>query len=260
MLITTTRFDGGAGRARRARLAATGQVLTQLALIAGAAVAYLGVRAVTGSDVDAAHRNARSVLGLEGSLSLRWESGLQHLVLDHPTLMRCFNTVYVFGFWPIVVAALVVLYRSDRERYRIMRNAVFLSGAVGLLVFALFPVAPPRFLDGFTDTVAVLSGQGGVAHPSKFANEYAAMPSFHVGWTLLAVLAMRPVLRHRSARVITLGYAALMAITVVVTANHYVVDALAGIAVSLAAFALAHRVARLPHDELGSDGRALAPP
>jgi hypothetical protein len=248
MLITTTRFDNGLGESlRRAELrrraAATGQVATQLAMILTAAVAYLGVRAITGSDVDAAHRNADGILRFEGALGLRWESSVQQLVLDHPTVMRAFNAVYVWGFWPLVITALVVLYRADRTRYLVLRNAVFLSGLVGLAVFAAFPVAPPRFLDGFTDTVAELSGQGGVAHPSKFANEYAAMPSFHVGWTLLAVVALLPVLRSNWWRAAALGYAALMTVTVVVTANHYVVDAVAGIAVSLAAFAVARRVA-----------------
>jgi hypothetical protein len=77
--------------------------------------------------------------------------------------------------------------------------ALFISGALGLVVLAAFPVAPPRFLAGFTDTVR-LARQDHLAHPSAITNQHAAMPSFHVGWTVLAgawlvPLVTRPVLR-----------------------------------------------------------------
>ena len=123
---------------------------------------------------------------------------------------------------------------------------MFISGSVGLAVFALFPVSPPRFLDGFTDTVASrCRAQGAVAHPSGFTNEYAAMPSFHVGWTVLAGVVVFGVLRHRILRWAALVPGAVMSMTVVVTANHYVLDALAGIVVSLLGLWLAREAHRI---------------
>jgi hypothetical protein len=230
------------GEARPAR-GARG-VLVQVGLIAVATLAYLAVRAVTAGDPGAAEGNALDVLELEARLGLDWERGAQDLVLDHESIVRWFNQVYVWAFWPFVGGALVLLYRRDRQRYGVLRNALFASGAVGLAVFALFPVAPPRFLAGFTDTIATLSGQDGVAHPSGFTNEYAAMPSFHVGWTVLAGVCLLGVLRNPLARGLAIAHGGLMAVTVVVTANHYVLDAIAGVAVSLAALAIvaaAHR-------------------
>jgi hypothetical protein len=219
-------------------------VLRQVAVIAGAAVAYLAVRALTQGDVGAAEANARHVLDVERSLGLDWEGGAQDVLLDHPSIIRALNAVYVWAFWPFVAGALVTLYRRDRRGYRVLRDAVFASGAFGLVVFALFPCAPPRFLDGFTDTIASLSGQDGLAHPSGFTNEYAAMPSFHVGWTVLAGVCLLPVLRHRWSRVLALTHGGLMAVTVVGTANHYVLDVVAGIALALGGLALVRAVHR----------------
>jgi hypothetical protein len=217
-------------------------VAVQTGLLVIAAVAYLAVRAITQGDPSAAEGNAYEVLHVERLLGLDWERGAQALVLDNDTAVRWFNAIYVWAFWPFLVLALVVLYVRDRARYAVLRNAMFVSGGVGLAVFAVFPVAPPRFLDGFTDTVALVSGQDHLAHPSAFSNEYAAVPSFHVGWTVLAALALLPVLRHAALRVLVLGQGAVMAVTVVVTANHYVVDGVIGVTISLGALLVARRL------------------
>jgi hypothetical protein len=220
-------------------------VAAQLGLLAVATAAYLAVRAVTQGGAADALANAHDVLALERRLGFDWERGVQAVALDHPTVVRICNAVYVWTFWPFVAGALVVLYVRDRHHYTRLRNALFASGAAGLVVFALFPVAPPRMLDGFTDTVAVVSGQDHLAHPSAFSNVYAAVPSFHVGWTVLAAVCLLPVLGHPVLRALALGHGAVMAVTVVVTANHYVVDAVAGIAVSLAGLAIAGRAAHV---------------
>jgi hypothetical protein len=226
------------------RSAAGRNVLVQILLVGLAVVAYLAVRTFTAGDVPTAEANAHDVMAFERSLGLDWERGAQAMVLDSAGVVRAFNAIYIWCFWPVVAGALVVLYRLDRRRYTILRNALFLSGAVGLVVFALFPVAPPRFLDGFVDTIQTMSGQNGVAHPSSFANEYAAMPSFHVGWSVLAGVVLSGVIRHRVLRWLALVPGVLMAATVVVTANHYVLDALAGVVVSLSALAGARAIQR----------------
>jgi hypothetical protein len=255
-----------AGATTRARLAAVRGVGVQLGLLALATVAYLGVRALTQGDPGAAVGNAHDVLRVERALGLDWERGAQALVLDHGTLVRWFNAVYVWAFWPFVALALIVLYRRDRGRYRVLRNAMFASGAAGLAVFAVFPVAPPRFLDGFTDTVALVSGQDHLAHPSAFSNEYAAIPSFHVGWTVLAAVCLLPVLRWTVVRAFVVVHGVVMAVTVVVTANHYVVDGAIGVAVSLAGLAVAARVLpalrrrHAPEGRLGLSGLLVEEP
>ena len=217
----------------------------QIMVIVLAVGAYLAVRGVTQGDPSAAHEHAERVLDFERTVRLGWESRAQDLILGSSFLVSFFNFLYVWTFWPGVVGALVFLYRRDRVRYLVLRNAMFISGSIGLMVFAFFPVSPPRFLSGFTDTVATLSGSGSVAHPSGFTNEYAAMPSFHVGWTVLAGVVVFGVLRHRILRWLALLPGALMAMTVVVTANHYVLDALAGIFVSMVSLQIARRAHQL---------------
>jgi hypothetical protein len=217
----------------------------QILVILLAVGAYLAVRGVTQGDPSAAHGHAEAVLDVEHTLRLGWEARAQDLILGSSALVSFFNFVYVWCFWPGVIGALVLAYRRDRIRYLMLRNAMFISGSVGLLVFALFPVSPPRFLAGFTDTVSTLSSSAAVAHPSSLTNEYAAMPSFHVGWTVLAGVVVFGLLRHRIVRWLALLPGAVMSMTVVVTANHYVLDALAGIVVSIAGLLLARLAHRL---------------
>jgi PAP2 superfamily len=209
-----------------------------------AVVAYLTVRRLTEGDHGTAEAHARALLDFERSVGLDWEAGAQDLVLGTRPLVHAFNFVYVWLFWPFVIAALAILYRRDHRHFASFRNALFVSGAVGLVVFAFFPVAPPRFLDGFTDTVSAFSSQQSVAHPSSFTNEYAAMPSFHVGWTVLAGVCLGRLTRRRWLRITALAPGALMAVTVVLTANHYVVDAVAGTMVALGGLALTETARR----------------
>ncbi len=173
------------------------------------------------------------MLDFERAVGIDWESAAQDVILGTRPLVRFFNFVYVWLFWPFVISALVVLYRRDHRLFTSLRNALFISGAIGLIVFAFFPAAPLRFLDGFTDTVAAYSAQPNVARPSSFTNEYAAMPSFHVGWTVLAGVCLARLSHRWTIRGLALVPGALMAVTVVLTANHDVIDAIAGTVVAV---------------------------
>jgi membrane-associated phospholipid phosphatase len=164
---------------------------------------------------------------------LDWERVAQAFMLHHGPLRTVFDTVYASLYWPMLIGALVVLWRRDHRRFVILRDGMAISGAVGLLVFALYPVAPPRMLDGYVDTVSANARQHFIAHPSSLVNPYAALPSFHAGWVALSALLLALSARRWIIRAVALIPAPLMAVTVVVTANHYVVDVLAGIVLSL---------------------------
>jgi hypothetical protein len=144
-----------------------------------------------------------------------------------------------------VAATLLLLFIVDRTRFRHYRNALFVSGSVGLVIFGLFPVAPPRMLDGFVDTIHLYSDSGSLAHPGSFTNVYAAVPSFHVGWLVLAGVAAMPVVPWRAVRPLLLLPALAMILTVMATANHYLVDGVAGAAISLGGLAVARRMPSL---------------
>lgn len=220
---------------------------------------YRFVRALTEGEHDSAMRNSLAVFGAERRMHLDVELGLQTAVLDRPFLVTLANTVYVWGFWSLVALTLLVLFVLDRQRFRWYRNALFVSGAVGLTIFAAFPVAPPRMLDGFVDTIREFSDSSNIAHPGSFTNEYAAMPSFHVGWLVLAGVATMPLIRRRSLRPLVLVPAAVMALTVMVTANHYLLDALAGAIIALGGLVVARRLPASSTFWAAVDSRLLQP-
>ena len=213
----------------------------QVALIATAFIAYFMVRGLTKGAEDLAVTHALDLLTFEKSLGVDWESGAQQLIVDKPTWTKLFNTIYVWGYWPPLIGALAYFWARDRREFTVLRDVLFISGAVGLVVFAVYPVAPPRFLEGFTDTIADSRRGMFLAQPPGFVNKFAALPSFHVGWLALAGAVAY---RHLAARWRLLAFAPMLAMSaaVVFTANHYLVDIVIGVTFSLAALALARRV------------------
>jgi PAP2 superfamily len=221
-------------------------LLLQVLLVAGAAVAYFGVRGLTQSALAEAAANARRLVEVETALGLDWETGLQSLVLGESALVTLANWVYIYGHWPIVVATLAVLFVMLPDRYYTLRNAMFISGAIGLVIFALVPVAPPRLgiLD-LVDTVTQRSSSYRTLQPPGLINRYAALPSLHFGWNLLVGIAIWQATRNPLVRALAVVMVAAMAFAVVATANHYVVDVLAGAVVALAGLAAAHALPAL---------------
>jgi hypothetical protein len=215
-------------------------------LVVGAALAcYEIAHLLTGSQRAAALLHARDVLAFERLLHLDWEHAAQSVSVHSDLLRSAANGVYTWLYWPVIVGALLLTWHFDRRHYAILRNGMLLSGAVGLLVFIAYPVAPPRMLPRFTDTIAPGSVEHAVVHGS-IADSYAALPSFHVGWVVLAagVLALS-ISRSMSRRgrwvplVVAVAVSASMAAAVVVTANHFVLDAVTGVGLCLAGGILA---------------------
>jgi hypothetical protein len=133
------------------------------------------------------------------------------------------------------------LYVRHSERYVVLRNAVFLSGLIGAVFFALFPVAPPRLVDPhLADTIQLYSPHYRPAALSDVTNEYASLPSLHFGWILLVSITVAAASRRWIAYAFAVVMPTAMALIVLVTANHYVIDVIVGGAVALTALAVAH--------------------
>ncbi|GAA3592119.1 phosphatase PAP2 family protein [Kribbella ginsengisoli] len=221
-------------------------VLREIAVIAGGIVLYFGVRGLIDSRVDTAFRNAAHVVNLEQSVGLFTEPALQAAASQHGWLLRATDYIYIYGHWPVVLTTLLWLLIRHRAAYRRFRDAMLISGGIGLAIFALFPVAPPRFLTsyGFVDTVTQQTSAYRVLQPPAFVNQYAAVPSLHFGWNLLMGIAVAGFAGHWLARLFGWLMPLWMLISVVLTANHYLFDALAGGAVALFGLAVATRWAR----------------
>ena len=111
------------------------------------------------------------------------------------------------------------------------------SGLVGLLLFWVFPAAPPRFMPGYEGTVSDAARRHYLDYPLSWTNQYASFPSFHIGWTLLACLALAATFESGRKQAVALIPALLVALAVVTTANHYVLDTVAGATIAVAAYA-----------------------
>ena len=221
-------------------------LLLQFLLILGAALCYFGVRGLTQSSLALAQDNARAVVRLERRLGINWEHAAQGLVIDHETLVRTVNAIYMYGHWPVIAVTLGVLFTRAPDRFYLLRNAMFVSGAIGLVIFALVPVAPPRLgvLD-LIDTVTRGTSEYRTLQPPGLINRYAAVPSLHFGWNLLVGIIVWRTTRRRVLRAAALVVPAAMAFAVVATANHYVIDVVTGGAVALVGLAVATRLPRI---------------
>lgn len=209
------------------------RVLVQSGVILAAVAGYFTVRGLTHSSRAEALHNAARVEAVEHTLRLNRESWLQNLVVNDHAVTRLLNWIYIFGHWPVIALTLIRLLTRHPDLYVRAARAMLISGTGGLIAFAAFPVAPPRLAGlGMTDTVTEQSVAYRVLQPPAFTNQYAAMPSLHVGWNLLMTLAILAATRRAWLRILAVALTVAMDTTVVLTANHYVLDALAGAALA----------------------------
>ena len=124
----------------------TAFVLRQIVIVVGAVIGYFGVRGLTEGEVATAERNAEFVLDLERSVGLAIEQQLQRALIASDLVVTIANWVYIWMHWPVLVATLIWLIVVNRDEYVELRNAMIISGLIGLVIFATFPVAPPRLL------------------------------------------------------------------------------------------------------------------
>jgi membrane-associated phospholipid phosphatase len=233
-------------RAGRTRRWSVKSLVEQVVLVALAALAYFGVRGLTQGSLAAAVDHAQDVLAVENAIGIAWEDFLQDLILRNDWLVAAANWVYIYGHWPVVIGVLVWLFVRHHDTYFTLRNAMFISGAIGLVVFMAFPTAPPRLVDlGLIDTVTEKSSSYRALQPPGLLNKYAAMPSLHFGWNLLVGVVIVRVTRRTLVRVFAVALPIAMAFAVVMTANHYVLDVIAGGIVALVGLALVVPVNRV---------------
>jgi membrane-associated phospholipid phosphatase len=225
----------GRARSSRGRFAAQ-----QAVLLLSAVAVYFGVRSLTAGSAEVAEGNASRLVELERSLGVFVERDLQGLALEFDGVLPIVNAIYIWGHWPVIAAVLGWLAWRRRDAFVVYRNALLISGLVGMIIVATFPVAPPRLMDlGFLDTVTMGSEAYRVLQPPSFTNQYAAMPSFHVGWDLLVGIALVREGSRRWMRVAGSVLPLVMLVSVVVSGNHYFVDAVVGDAIVLASLWLA---------------------
>jgi hypothetical protein len=206
-------------------------LLREVVLIGALLATYTLIRAVAGEDVDAAFDHAGRVLQVEQWLHLPSETDLQTVLLAWRPLTVAANGYYAAAHLPVTFLALLWLFLRHPAHYAWARRALVSATTVALAVYLLVPVAPPRMLTGFVDT-ATLLGQSVYGSPggSSIADQYAAMPSLHVGWAILVATVGISAARSRW-RWLWLVHPVVTVLVVVSTGNHYWLDGIAGAAV-----------------------------
>lgn len=223
----------------------------EIAYVVAFYAVYSLVRNLFGSasvDAGRAYANAVRVIDLERTLHVFDEATVQSWFLGVGWLLRVFNIFYGSAHFVITAATLVWLaWRRPRD-YPTWRNTLMIATALALVGYALYPLMPPRLLcdcpygagpiaaaDGlphFVDTLAVHGGlwSFGNSTVQAISNQYAAMPSLHTAWALWCALVLVPRVRHRWSKALAAAYPFATVLTIVVTANHYWLDAAAGAA------------------------------
>ncbi len=229
---------GGKASAAKSAVGRRGAV-EALAVVALYLVSELS-RGLAGGGEDAAERHAADVVSAERHLHVFVESTVQSAarhVAGLPTLLGyAYLSLHLVG----TAAVLVWVYRRHRPAYARLRNTLVLANGLAVTGYALFPTAPPRLAGvGIADTV---SGATSVNLSSRFVssfyNPYAAVPSMHVGFSLLVGFTVWRLARRPVARAAGLAYPAFVLFVIVATGNHFFLDAAAGAAVAVVAAAV----------------------
>ncbi|MFH8465873.1 phosphatase PAP2 family protein [Streptomyces sp. NPDC017991] len=189
--------------------------------------------------------NADWLWRVEHDLGIAVEESVNHAVNSVTWLIVGMNYYYATLHFVVTIGVLVWLYRSHPGRYAATRTVVFATTGVALVGYYLYPLAPPRLMNGngFIDTVVAHQTWGSMASGDlkSMSNQYAAMPSMHIGWSLWCGLTIFALASVPWVRVLGLLYPVATLVVIVATANHFWLDAVGG----MACLAFGYLVARL---------------
>jgi hypothetical protein len=203
-------------------------------LIIGALLfVYDHIKRIAHRRPSAAEHNGRALLKVERAFGLDVEHWLNHVLTAHHAWSIASSYSYETLWWSTALVVLVVAYWKAPDRYRLLRNVLVTINIVALIVFFMWPVMPPRLIPGagFVDSVAAAGF--GTKHVGRLpADQYAAMPSLHVAWAVYTAWAATVISRRRVVRVLAVLLPAVTVVDVMATGNHYLLDCVAGAALT----------------------------
>jgi hypothetical protein len=233
---------------------------------------YSAIRNANGSHPLRAFHNAKQIISLEHHLGIFHEATIQDWALHFRPLIITANYLYGSLHFIVTIWVAVWLFRRYSDDYPRYRNTLAITTGLALIGFTFYPLMPPRLLAsdpyivkhhlqlrlGFLDTLdkypTPWSFSSGPA--AKVSNQYAAMPSVHIAWATWCALGMVPRLKTLGRKVLAAGYPVLTLVVIVITANHYVIDAVGGLTILAIGWVLGNRFTRAGREaeprELGS--------
>lgn len=230
-MIATRRNTGDPRRVRAFAL--------ELAVVFTVFLLYRSGRMFTRDASTQAMRNAGLVIDVERSLGIFSEKVVQGWALSSDTLIDVMNRYYVGVHFPSTIAFLVWVYVRHPHAYRTIRTWFVIVTMAALAIHVGFPLAPPRMTPGFVDTLHEFGPRIYSADPRRsVANQFAAMPSLHFGWSLMLAMGFVAIKRGRPSA-IAFAHPAVTLFAIVVTGNHYWMDAIvAGLLVAVVGAAI----------------------
>lgn len=214
----------------------TPRLWREIVLVAVFYGAYTLIRLLIPHDESAAYIHAGQILRLERALGIDVELSLNQALINAPTVAWLANAFYATAHFAVTLCVLVWLYRRRPEHFHRLRTSLMLATSIALIGFWVYPLAPPRFLggDGFVDPVTAFHTFGLYSSPQagSLTNQFAAMPSMHAGWALWCAVAVATLARRPLVRALAIFYPIVTIAVILATANHYLLDAAAGVAIT----------------------------
>jgi PAP2 superfamily protein len=247
---TTAQTAGSANRPGRRRIRFTGlfpnrwlhhrepRWWQEVAIIGFCYWLYSEVRNLVPEQQSIALRHGRSVQHMQDALHLNFERSLNAFVARNEPLAQVMDYYYATLHFIVTIGCLIWLYHAHSRIYRGARTVLFATSLIALAGFYLYPLAPPRLLPqyGYVDTLLKFHTWGSLADPkvAEHSNQFAAMPSLHIGWALWCAACIFFCARLLWVRLLGVLYPVWTLLVIVGTANHFIVDAVAGLLVFLA--------------------------
>ena len=234
----------------------------QILIVVGGFEVYELSRHLIEPNWGAATANAQRVFDLERWAGFAWEQSLQKLFLEVPDLVQAMNIFYFVGHFILTGVFFTWLYFRSRDGFGSFRNGFIVATAIALVIHWKFPTAPPRLTDlGIEDTLSKLSNIDiGSQTSSSYSNPVAAVPSLHAGWAVGVAIGVWRYVSNRPIRMLAALYPLAVILTIVVTGNHFIFDAVAGILVMAIGFMVSHAaIERRRRREEAAESGAIIP-
>jgi membrane-associated phospholipid phosphatase len=191
----------------------------------------------------AALHHGQQLLDVERWLHIDIELSANLWTTQQTALSLVASYWYQFAHLTVTLGVLVWCWWRRARSYRRARNALVLTNVFGLIIFLVYPAAPPRFLPGFGFVDAVANAGFGATHGGPVtADQFGAFPSLHLAWAVWTAVVAHRLVRSKTLRRLWLCYPLITALVVVVTGNHYLLDIVAGSLIALVTLAIAHRI------------------
>ncbi|GAB3125364.1 hypothetical protein GCM10027160_47870 [Streptomyces calidiresistens] len=253
---------GGGRPFARLRVPRRPRLWFELLLIAVSYSVYSMIRNAVPDQEVVAQRNAELIWDIQQAMGLAFERAVNHAVNEITWLITGVNYFYATLHFLVTIGVLVWLFRSHPGRYGATRLVLFATTAVALVGYYFFPLAPPRLMEGmdFIDTGLVHNTWGSLSSESMqtVSNQYAAMPSMHIGWSVWCGITLVMLARRRWVRLLGALYPVATLFVIVATANHFWLDAVGGVICLAFGFLVSglwfgRLCYRLPREPVGHD-------